>query len=174
MDLKKLRSEINRDMDDSFNNGDIDAWINRAIDDITPVAKKEKLVTISGGSLPTDLHDIAIVIVNNTPLINLEVDDFESVGYKVWDNAITLQNIDGPITLYYYKKLNHLSFETDAPEFEEEFHDLIIYYVRSHIQFYDEDERADSRILYNQRKTEYENYKKSSKRKGKIRERVIW
>ena len=42
MNLQELILQVNRDVDDIFENGDIQHWLNRALDDITPIARIEK------------------------------------------------------------------------------------------------------------------------------------
>ena len=42
VNLQELILQVNRDVDDIFENGDIQHWLNRALDDITPIARIEK------------------------------------------------------------------------------------------------------------------------------------
>jgi hypothetical protein len=44
MNLEQIIEEINKDLDDTFDNGELIGWINRCIDDLTPFAKIKKVL----------------------------------------------------------------------------------------------------------------------------------
>jgi hypothetical protein len=167
VNLTDITKQVLRDIDDSYGNGDVKEWINRGIDDLTPVAKKEAKATLTHPYvLPTDLHKIAFIKQNN---IKVEFDQ--------WGDEITLK--DGnkdPIDLYYYKRLTKLQNADDVPDFEEEYHDLLILYALGQIQFHDEDyeDRPDSLGRYAQRKLEFQQYRERKRSKGRVTQKVVW
>ena len=66
MNLQELILQVNRDVDDIFENGDIQHWLNRALDDITPIARIEKKATLTYPyKLPNDVQDIERVMQTN-------------------------------------------------------------------------------------------------------------
>lgn len=171
MKLSEIIKQVNRDVDDSYPNADITQWINRALDDLTPIAKKEAKQTFTTRpiAIPTDLHEVVQVVLNNNNsyevLAPVSAIDFTSKGYKVWGDEMSFQNVkDGDIELYYYKQLSHLSNPDDIPGIETPYHDLFIYYAIGQMQFTEEDydDRPDMLIRYDMRKQEYEAYKKQT------------
>jgi hypothetical protein len=167
VNLTDLTKQINRDIDDSYSNGDIKEWINRGIDDITPVAKKEARTTLTYPYvLPADLHKIAFIKVNGV-----------KVEYDQWGDEITpKEGNQNPIDLYYYKRLTKLQNADDVPDFEEEYHDLLILYALGQIQYHDEDydDRPDALNRYAQRKLEFQQYRERKRSRGRVMEKVVW
>lgn len=168
MNLTELTKQINRDIDDSYSNGDIKEWINRGIDDLTPVARKEapKMTLNYPYMLPGELHKIVHIKQNGM-----------DVEYELWAEEISLKdgNTD-PIDLYYYKRLKKLQNPEDVPDFEEEYHDLLILYSLGHIQYHDEDydDRPDALNRYAQRKLEFQQYRERKQSRGRVNQKVVW
>lgn len=184
--------QVNRDLDEDYGNGDIIDWINRCIDDLAPIAKKEAqtsftITTANSYALPIDFLEMVDVLTVKTDLNNnkerktltqLQQRDYDSVGYKVWGNALSTQNAldTGSIDVYYYKKPAYLSTTNlDAvPDIEESYHDLFILYAIGHMQFTEEDydDRQDMLQRYYQRKAEYEAFI-NRKNMGQYQIRVV-
>ncbi|MGF6951868.1 hypothetical protein QF028_004373 [Neobacillus sp. B4I6] len=167
MNLEQIINEINKDLDDTQDNGDLIGWINRCMDDLSPIAKKEaktvyEISSLNGYDLPEDLLEIALVLVNGTQYDPVVLNDSWSTGYKRWGNVLSLQNApsDGQVELYYFKRLSHLENLEDVPEIEPTFHDLFILYTIAHQQFSeDEPERQmDALTRYNNRNGEFNRF----------------
>lgn len=167
MKQSELIKQVNRDLEEEYDAADINEWLNRCLDDLTPVAKKEAkaniTITVDNSFLtPADLHELDYVEVNDCEYKLVPIRDKSSTGYKLWDGQLSLQNgpTDGTIDLYYHKKLTHLANPDDVPEIEEEFHDLLILYAIGHLQFTEEDydDRPDLLNRYQQRKNEFASY----------------
>jgi hypothetical protein len=173
MKLSDIIRQVNRDLDEDYSNADIVDWINRCIDDLAPIAKKEAKVTFTIDSnnsytLPTDfLEFVDVLTVTNgnkqyTILTQLPQRDYTSTGYKYWAGVLSLQNPpeSGAIEVYYYRKPAYMSTTNlDAvPEIDEAFHDLFILYAVGHMQFTEEDydDRPDALQRYYNRKAEFE------------------
>jgi hypothetical protein len=147
MNLASLIKEVNKDIDDSLSNGDVTQWLNRALDDLTPVAKYKRSVTIpliagqTNYDLPSDFHKIELLMdVYKLPEIPLE--DHSSRGFKKWGNTLTIQPIPenkGVLTLYYYAKLPHLSNSDDEPVIPSHYHDLLVLYAVARAKYQDEE-----------------------------------
>jgi hypothetical protein len=158
MNLEQIINEINKDLDDTQNNGDLIGWINRCMDDLSPIAKKEGKKTaevspLNAYELPKDVMEVVSVIVNK--------EEYDRTQYIVWGNVLSLTTeLDsGTIDLYYYRRLVNLTGATDEiPEIEPSFHDLFVLYTIAHQQFMeDEPERElDAMERYRKRKSEYE------------------
>lgn len=179
MNLDEIIKQVARDVDDTPENGDVIAWVNRALADLTPIANKEKEVTLSSDQLPADCFELIHVLVNGMPAYRLSMNDMQSEGYKLWGNTITLQNLTGPIKLFYYQNLPKVKYLNDVPQIEEAYHDLFVYYAIGHLQFKEEDyeDRSDIMQKYYARKEEYRNRNQTEKNKGKRRvvsEKVSW
>lgn len=185
MELADIIRQVRRDLEEEPDAGDVVDWVNRALDDLTSIAKKEARTSFvitpeNAYPLPSDFHDFAYVIVGQEIYDCLPQEDFWKKGFKVWGDVLSLQAgpDTGTIELYYYRKLQHLSsIDTAAvPEIEEPFHDLLILYALGQLQFTEEDydDRPDSMIRYQQRKAEYANYMLRKRKKGRVIERVVW
>lgn len=194
MKTSNIILQVNRDLDEDYGNGDIVDWINRCIDDLAPIAKKEAKATFTITSansytLPTDFLEMVEVLTVKTDvadptkkehktLTQIQQRDYDSVGYKIWAGSLSTQNAleSGEIEVYYYKKPAYLSTTNlDAvPEIEEAFHDLFILYAVGQIQFTEEDydDRPDALSRYYQRKDEYQAYV-NKKNMGQSQIRVV-
>jgi hypothetical protein len=179
--LSDIIAQVNGDVEEDYDAGPIIGWVNRALDDLTPVARVEaqKTYTIDGTNsylLPTDLHKPVIVLVNNIEWRELPLTDRLSTGYRGWGGNLSLQGSwipdTGTIDYYYYRRLAHLS-TTDMnaePELEPEFHDLLIHFAAGMIQFTEEEyDRPDALQKYNQRKEAYTAYKNMRMPPARIR-----
>jgi hypothetical protein len=162
MKVNDIVRQVNRDIDDQYDFGDVIDWVNRALDDLTPIAKRQAMTELDDTlTFPADFHELAFVYQNNQELQKLQMTDNTNSGYKVWGNTLILQNVDtSPVTLYYYRKLSHVTNGDDIPELEPEFHDLLIYFCLGNMQFYDEDyqDRPDSFLRYENRKKQYSDF----------------
>ena len=105
VNLQELILQVNRDVDDIFENGDIQHWLNRALDDITPIARIEKRAMLEYPyTLPSDVQDIERVMQTNTVFPRIPVGEEQQQGYWVWGNELVLQGgSQQPIEVYYYK-----------------------------------------------------------------------
>lgn len=168
MNLSQLIKQTNRDVDDSYSNADLTDWMNRALDDLTPLVKKESkqsytIDSTNSYSIPTDFYETVHIIVDSNALDQVPMKDFDSIGYKVFADQLSLQNgpESGTIDLYYHRKLSKLVNADDVPEIEEPYHDLLILYAIAHSQYMDDEpqRQADAFNRYNVRKNEYEQYK---------------
>lgn len=165
MNLDQLVDEVNKDLDESLDAGEITAWFNRALDDLSPITKKETKYSVeisSSITLPDDLLEIVFVMADDSELYPVQIQDKTSKGYKVWGNELTLQNApeSGLLEVYYYKRLSHLSESEDIPEIESSFHDLLILYAVAHYRYADEEPELQMNAMnrYFQRKQEYESF----------------
>lgn len=168
MNLEQLIEEVNKDIDDSLDSGDITEWINRALDDLTPITNCETKYSVtlpSSISLPSDVFKIAFVLVDGTEVHNVPIRDNRSKGYKVWGNELTLQGglESGVLEVFYYKRLSHLEANEDIPEIDPAFHDLLVLYATAHSQYADEEpeRQIDAFQRYQQRKREFDLFIKS-------------
>jgi hypothetical protein len=168
-------------VEEEYDAGTIIGWVNRALDDLTPVAKVEALksYTIDGTNsytLPSDLHMPAVTLVNGIQWHEVPITDRFSTGYTTWGNTLTLWGssvpTSGTIDYYYYRRLKHL-VTTDMnaePELDPEFQDLLIHYAAGMIQFTEEEyDRPDAMTKYNERKKEYTAFKNKSMPPARIR-----
>lgn len=178
MNVNDILKQVNRDIDDQYDLGDVIDWINRCLDDLTPIARRQTSTTLdSTNTLPIDLHELLFVSQNNQFLKKLSISDQYSEGFKEWGNTLTLQNVDTtPLTIYYHRKLNHVANGNDIPDLETEFHDLLILFCLGNMQFFDEDyeSRPDSFNRYQARKQEYVSYIEKRDRRARVTEKVIW
>jgi hypothetical protein len=167
MNLEQIIEEINKDIDDTVDSSDIIGWVNRCLDDLSPLTKKEdkKLADISplnAYELPTDYAEMVLVLVNGIKFEPVSLSNPYSTGYKVWNKVLFLQNgpDSGQIELYYYRRLNHIAEETDIPEIEPSFHDLFVLYTVAHHQFAEEEpeRQLDAMTRYMNRKREYQEF----------------
>lgn len=158
MNLEQLYNEINKDLDDSQNSGDLLGWINRCMDDLSPIAKKEakasyEITSLNEYELPSDLMEIVRVVVNG--------EDVDRAEYSVWGNVLSFKEVPGigPVELFYYRRLSRLTGDiSEIPEIDPAYHDVFILYTIAHQQFMeDEAERQmDAMERYYRRKNEYE------------------
>ena len=141
VNLQELILQVNRDVDDIFENGDIQHWLNRALDDITPIARIEKKVTLTYPyTLPNDVQDMERVMQTNKVFPRIPVGEQSQQGYWVWGNELMIPGGNQqPIEVYYYKKLSHLKGMEDVPEIDSPYHDLLILYAVGQLQFMDGD-----------------------------------
>jgi hypothetical protein len=179
MNVDEIYRQVNRDISDAYNLQDIIDWVNRALDDLTPIAKKQAKVTLNSPYILDDtFHQVHMIQQGSNILNPLTLQDLDHPGFKIWDNTITLQLTDdtGPIDVYYYRKFKRIVAGPDVPELETEFHDLLILYCLGKAQFFDEDYefRPDQLGTYGARKLEYEKYIEKRNRKRKVTEKVIW
>lgn len=172
MDLSQIIKQVNRDVDDAYSNADITDWVNRCLDELTPLAKKEAstVLTITSTNsydLPADLFQVAMVLVNNDQYDYVPFQDRNTKGYRLWANQLFIQpNLDisealtGEIELYYYKKFTHLVNPEEIPELEEPFHDLLVLYASAMSQYMDSlpEKQTDALNRYYARKQEYADY----------------
>lgn len=165
MKLSELIKEVNKDIDDQLPNADITGWLNRALDDLSPVAKYQKSITISlvkdqkDYVLPTDMNEI-VHVIGDVPLHDIPLTDNSSTGYKVWGNSLTIQPTpeeSKEITLYYYANLPHLVNPDDVPAIRSDFHDLLVLYTVARAKYMDEEESMQQNAMseYLNRKLEY-------------------
>ena len=167
MNLEQIIEEVNRDLDDTLENEAVIGWVNRCIDDLTPLAKKEALLItdaniLNSYDLPEDLHEIGFVVADDTEYERIAFNDNANKGFKIWANTLFLQPAvsSGSVQLYYYKKLAHVAETEDIPEIEEQFHDLFVLYTVAYNQFMEEEpeKQADAMNRYNMRKRDFAEY----------------
>ena len=178
MNLQELILQVNRDVDDMFENGDIQHWLNRALDDITPIARIEKKVTLTYPyTLPNDVQDMERVMQTNKVFPRIPVGEEHQQGYWVWGNELMLQGGNQqPIEVYYYKKLCHLKGMEDIPEIDSPYHDLLILYAVGQLQFMDGDyaDRPDRMQRYEQRRQQYAVFREKRKvKRASVRMKTI-
>lgn len=153
MKLSEIIKEVNKDIDDSLPNADITGWINRALDDLSPVAKyqKSKAIDLVPGqgtySLPTDIVEMVYIDGLNQPLLSSrETKD----GYKLWGNTLILQpppTETKRITLFYFGKLPYLINSDDVPMIPAHFHDLLVLYAVAKAKYQDEEESMQMNVM---------------------------
>ncbi|UYX53358.1 hypothetical protein M3Y14_04175 [Bacillus thuringiensis] len=178
MNLQELILQVNRDVDDIFENGDIQHWLNRALDDITPIARSEKRVVLQYPyTLPNDVQDMERVMQTNKIFPRIPVGEQYQQGYWVWGNELVIQGGNQqPIEVYYYKKLCHLKGMDDVPEIDSPYHDLLILYAVGQLQFMDGDygDRPDSMQRYEQRRQQYAVFREKRKvKRSSVRMKTI-
>ena len=148
-------------------------FINAALDDLTPVAKMLKRVTIptltpSSGTITLTLasyadllnaHEILTVYyqsttpaVRNKQLRRVSLSDNFSHGWKLTATELIIQGIDilstvGTVTVDTYKKLDHVEDVSDVPEIPLQYHQLIVMYMCSLSQ-QKEEELEDRRDFF--------------------------
>lgn len=163
MNLKELRTEVNKDIDDQLNNADINGWINRALDDLSQFARYKKKVTInvvngvSDYLLPTDLLDV-LIVGQNVPVLSLN--DFTSNGYKLVGDTLTLQPVPTEsytMDVIYIAPLPHVSNDDDVPAIPTNFHNLLVLYAVAKAKYADEEESMQMNAMneYQSRKQDF-------------------
>jgi hypothetical protein len=166
MKLSELQKEVNKDIDDSLPNADINGWLNRCLDDLTPVANYQKSAVINIVAdqkeypLPLDLVTIAFLIDGERQLSTVPINDFGNSGYKFWGNNIILQPVPKDaktLDLYYQARLPHLVNADDVPAIPEEYHDLLVLYAVAKAKYQDEEESMQNNAMneYYARKNEF-------------------
>lgn len=178
MILSNIINQINRDIDEEYDAGDIIEWINRCSDDLTPIARIQAsqsyaiATTTDTFTFPTIRHrDFAMKVTDSNDCSSIygpvSITDSQPRGYVAWGNTFTLQNgpDTGTINYYYYQKIAQMATTDLAVEMQidSEFHDLYILYGRAQIQFTEEDQkgnsdREDSMSMYLARKKEFERH----------------
>ncbi|MED1948993.1 hypothetical protein [Brevibacillus centrosporus] len=178
MQLSDIIRQVNRDLDEDYSNGDIIDWINRCIDDLAPIAKKEAKTTFAIDSnnsytMPTDFLEFVDVLTvkadpdnaanrHYTVLTQLPQQDYTSTGFKYWAGTLSLQNppSEGTIEVFYNAKPAYMAATNlnAVPQIDESFHDLFILYAIGQLQFTEEDydDRPDTLNRYYARKAEFE------------------
>jgi hypothetical protein len=186
VNLKELRAEIIKDNDDSLSNSDITTWINRALDDLTLVARYKRKTSIpivngvSDYTMPPDFLDTKLVTINgSTNLDRLPLSDFTSTGYKVLGNVLSIQNTpktSGTIDLIYLATLPHLSSDNDVPMIPANFHDLLVLYTVGKAKFVDEvtDLQRIALKEYQQRKQDLSVFMAKLERPKMVRDVYGW
>jgi hypothetical protein len=165
MNLKDIRAEVNKDIDDQLNNADINGWVNRALDDLTPFAqfKKKTIITLTNGvtdyTLPDDFMDVVNVKVD-CGLRRLPLNDFDSSGYKVIGNTLSLQNTNTNsliLELIYIATLPHLLNDDDVPMIPANFHHLLVLYAVAKAKYADEEQGMQMSAMneYESRKNDF-------------------
>lgn len=150
MKVSELIKEVNKDIYDKLQNGDIIGWLNRALDDLSPVSRYQKSQTISvvadqkDYALPTDMVEL-VYLVDEKQVFEYPIHDMESSGYKIWGNTLTIQPTPAEskeLTLYYYARLPHLTlFDQEAePVIRSDFHDLLVLYAVAKAKYMDDEE----------------------------------
>jgi hypothetical protein len=171
MNVQEIINEITKDIDDTtVDNSLLIGWINRCIDEVSPIAKKEAKKTAdiaieNAYELPDDLLEVFMVLVNGNRYYPMRIDESTQQGYKIWGNVLSLQSMpdSGAIDLYYYKRLSHVSELTDIPDIDPAFHDLFILYTIGHNQFAEhmddwQPRQMDALNRYNIRKQAFTEY----------------
>lgn len=164
MNLSQMVDEVNKDLDDSLDSGDITGWINRALDDLTPIAKAEAKHTSPSHTfpLPEDYFEAVHLFVGDEEFFPIEIRDRINKGYCIWGNELSVKKGEESeeVELYYYKRLTHLEDSEDVPEIDPAFHDLLILYAIAYSQFADEEpeRQMDAMNRYMVRKREFESF----------------
>lgn len=140
----------------TYNDSTILGYINRALDDLTPVAKmlmsKSGItLTITGGNASISISGDADLVTAHefvdvyfTPsggveewLRRLRYSDLTSRGWKRDTTAIKLQNLgaaSGTARVDYYKRLANLTAIENTPELPQEYHFLLVLFCCARIQ----------------------------------------
>jgi len=165
MNLKELRFEILKDNSDPIANTEMNGWINRALDDLSMIARYTKSIYIPMTSGATDYvlpADFLEVDAMSCHLSRLPLNDFHSEGYKLIGSTLKFQNtrIKGNIELIYIASLPHLASDTDIPAIPTPFHDLLVLFSVSKAKFKDELDDMQRVALreYNLRKEDFIRY----------------
>ncbi len=172
MKLSDIVTQVNGDVEEEYDATTILQWVNRCLDELTPIAKKEAYISypidvLNSYTMPTDFHKSAEFLVNDYPWLEKPLSDRNSTGYKKWAGKLSLQGAmpdSGTIDMYYYRRLLHVDAANMSaePELEPEYHDLLVHFAVGMIQFTEEEyDRPDAMAKYNQRKSDYEAFKVS-------------
>jgi hypothetical protein len=149
--LSELIAEVNKDLDDTLSNADIIGWLNRCLDDLSPVANYPKSSTISTVkdqkeyALPSDLINTVLLIDEDKKLEypQVELRNYAYTGYKRWGANVTLQPTPSEVrtlSLYYHATLPKLVNPDDVPAIRSDFHDLLVLYAVAKAKYQDEEE----------------------------------
>jgi hypothetical protein len=166
MNLQEIIDEVNKNVDDELDNIDVIGWVNRCIDDLTPVARYQKIypITTQDGvntySLPSDLTKIVQLTDNTCTLSPLNMSDLKRNGYKVFANQLILQPTPDDarqLTLYYEGNLPYLENMDDVPVIHQSFHDLFVLYAMLKFMYKDDEaaRKADAQSEYIARKRDF-------------------
>lgn len=169
MNLQEIISEINKNVDDELDNSESIGWINRCMEELTPIANNQSITTLdtfadqSQYDLPTDFINVEQVIYGGTALRQVALSDTRTCGYKIYANKIILQPApteDGSLDLYYESNLPYLSDLEDIPQIPVFFHDLFVLYAMTKFMYKDDEltRKADAQSDYNIRKREFIRY----------------
>jgi hypothetical protein len=167
MNLDQIIEEVNKDIDDTLESEVIIGWVNRCIDELSHITKKEdkKIADIAPENayqLPDDYTDMVLLLVNGQQYDPVPIRNTISTGYKLWGNVLSLQNApdSGQLELYYHRRLNHVETESDVPEIESSFHDLLILFTVAHNRFMEDEpgQETDAMSRYERRKREYQDF----------------
>lgn len=183
LNLEEILNEINKDIDDTIDAGDLIGWVNRALDIASTVDKYEQRVTllfdegVSDYALPDDLIKLMYVFGTEGKYEELPLDDYTSTGYKQWGNVIGFQNVnEASVDLYYHAYYPHLVNMEDVPALPVPFHDLLILYTVARARYKDEEEslEADAMNEFNRRLVEFRNFVSMKRKKPSVRMKTVW
>ncbi|GIN88705.1 hypothetical protein J6TS2_50910 [Heyndrickxia sporothermodurans] len=166
MNLDQIIEEVNKDIDDSIDNQEITGWINRCVDDLSIHAKYQKSTTIElipnqkEYDLPHDFIKLVSLVDSVTPLKLIQINDFVSIGYKMWSDKLIIQPTptnEKVLDLYYKAKLPYLKDSDDEPQIPSQFHDLFILYAVAKARYQDEEESLQLNVWneYQMRKSDF-------------------
>lgn len=155
-EIVELVWEQTEENDTTYPSDVLTDYINRALDDLTPVAKM--LNCVSGISLDITDGKAVISILGNpslsaaheflnvyfTPaggaeerLRRLPVGDTVSRGWVLTAQEIQLRNLgadSGTARVEYYRKLSHVAKPEDTPELPDQYHNLLVLYSCARVQ----------------------------------------
>ena len=149
-------------------------FINAALDDLTPVAKLLRRVTLTALVPVNDMIIIDVTDEGNEDLLNshevlliyyqsttpasrqkqlrrISLSDSYSTGWKRTEDTIILQGITGStagtVVIDTYRKLDHVAETSDIPDLPEQYHQLVLMYICSLSQ-QKEEELEDKRDFF--------------------------
>ena len=140
MILKELIRQSNLKVNDAVTD---DYWVDRfneALADLAPVlllegVKSTQLEVITPVALPRDvLNDRIIMCRLGANLPRVALDDFDTTGYKIFDNSIDLQgrfSLPDTLTIWYQRTPKSLSLDDmeAEPEIPEPYQHALKYYA---------------------------------------------
>lgn len=148
MNLGEILAEVNKNVDDELEAADVIGWVNRCIEDLTPIANNQTILTMpiitnqQSYKLPSDFVEMVQVVRNNRFANPLALSDTTRYGYKLFNNNIMLQPIpdsDGSMDIYYKSILPYLTDLEDVPQIPTFFHDIFVLYAVAKFKFQDQD-----------------------------------
>jgi hypothetical protein len=176
MNLQEIIAEVNKNVDDELDNTEIIGWINRCIEDLTPIANLQSITTIPiyadvpQYDLPIDLVEVVQVVKDNQLLKQLPLSDLVNCGYKLYNNNTKLilqsltfsddENVESSVDVYYKSALPYLSDMEDIPQIPLFFHDLFVLFATAKFKFQDQDSEylQLAANTYESRKRDFINY----------------
>lgn len=169
MQLSDIIYEINKDIDEELDFDELIGWINRCIDDLSPIANYQKMIplTVTPGvdtyDMPTDLTKRIQIVDGTRVLPHQDLSNFTDEGYKIYANKIIIQPMPTEtktLTLYYDASLPYLKNMTDIPVIHQNFHDLFILYGVARFMYKDDEtyRKGDAMSEYNSRKRDFERF----------------